>query len=75
MKAFEQHPEQSTVYRCITAAFGLLFLAVAVVIVVISELSLGVLVAIGLVGGLGADALISAMRGKRAMLSRIGPLP
>ncbi len=75
MKPFDQRPEQSTVYRCITAAFGVLFLAVAVLIVIVSDLSLGVLVAVGLVGGLGADALINALRGQRAMLSRIGPLP
>lgn len=61
--------------RRVTAAFGLFFTAIAVAILVVSERSLGPVVAAAAVGGLGIDALVSAYRNKRSLLSRIGPLP
>jgi hypothetical protein len=72
------HPQQySRTYRVVTAAFGLLFLIVALLIVVTSDTAtrFGALLAAIIVGGLGLDALISALRDKRSLLSRIGPLP
>lgn len=65
----------SRAHRWVTAAIGLLFAASAVAIVVVSDRSVGPLLAAGVVGALGVDAVVSALRNKRAMLSRIGPLP
>ncbi len=58
-----------------TCVFGTLFVAVALAIFVISESSWGALIAGALVGGLGLDAIISALRNKKSLLARIGPLP
>lgn len=65
----------SKVHRLVTAAFGLLFAVLALVIVVVSDRTAGPLLAALLLGGLGVDALASAFRGKPSLLSRIGPLP
>jgi len=57
--------------------FGVFFVALAVLIVVTSEASTRVpAIAVAVVvGGLGLDLIISAIRRKRSLLSRIGPLP
>lgn len=63
--------------RIVTACMGALFaaLAIAIIVVVDRPIGLGALVAAMVIGLLGIDALISAARGKRSLLSRIGPLP
>jgi len=63
--------------RTVTAAFGVFFvvLAVAIVLSVDGPLSIGAFVAALAVGLLGVDACVSAVRGKRSLLERIGPLP
>jgi len=64
-------------HRIVTAIFGAFFVAVALLILAAAwestpiEASIAALV----LGFLGADALISAARDKRSLLSRIGPLP
>lgn len=58
-----------------TGAFGVLFVALALAILAISELSLRSVIAGVLVGGLGVDAIVSALRNKKSLLARIGPLP
>lgn len=63
------------VHRLVTGAFGLLFVALAIAILAVSERTAGPLVAAAGVGFLGIDALVSAFRGKPSALSRIGPLP
>lgn len=62
-------------YRMVTAVFGVFFAALAVAIVVASERTIGALLAAGVIGLLGVDALVSAYRNKPSLLSRIGPLP
>jgi hypothetical protein len=56
---------------------GALFvaLAIAIVAVVGRPIGLGALGAAMVIGLLGIEALISAVRAKRSLLSRIGPLP
>jgi len=63
--------------RIVAGLVGFLFVALAVAILVVSSESTFVvsLLAALAVGGLGIDALVSATRGKRSLLSRIGPLP
>lgn len=75
MQPTEHQPLQSKAYRTVTCVFGTLFVAVALAIFVISESSWGALIAGALVGGLGLDAIISALRNKKSLLARIGPLP
>ncbi len=75
MQPTEHQPSQTKAYRTVTCAFGVFFLALALVIFVVSEVSLGTLVAGVLVGGLGLDAIVSALRNKKSLLARIGPLP
>ena len=59
----------------VTFAFGTLFVACAVAIFIVSELSPGVWIAGIVIGGLGLDAIISALRSRKSLLARIGPLP
>lgn len=61
----------------VTAMFGLFFILIAIGIILSVEGSmfLGAVVAALAVGLLGVDACISAIRNKRSMLERIGPLP
>jgi hypothetical protein len=65
----------SKTYRLVTAAFGLLFMVVAVAIVVVSDRTFGPILASAGIGILGVDAMVSAFRNKPSLLSRIGPLP
>ncbi len=65
----------STTYRLVTAAFGLLFAIVGVVIVVVSDRTIGPMLAAAVIGILGVDAIVSSLRNKPSLLSRIGPLP
>lgn len=63
--------------RWINAAFGLLFVGLAIAILVASASPRSVRVygaALG-VGGLGVEALFSAAQNRRSWLSRLGPLP
>jgi hypothetical protein len=62
-------------YRLVTGAFGLLFAALAVAIVVVSDRTAGPLLAAAVLAVLGIDAIAGAFRNKRSLLSRIGPLP
>lgn len=75
MPTAKHQPEQSRTYRIVTGAFGVLFVVVALIIFVVSEISLRTLIAGGLVGGLGVDAIISALHSKQSLLARLGPLP
>lgn len=63
--------------RWITAAFGLLFVGIAMAILLSSSSDnrTGAIAAAAVIGVLGIDALISAARNRRSLLSRIGPLP
>jgi uncharacterized membrane protein YczE len=56
---------------------GALFVALAIAIVAVVErpMGLGALIAALVIGLLGIDALINAVRNRRSLLSRIGPLP
>jgi hypothetical protein len=61
--------------RRITAGIGVLFTALGSWIAFgIADDWRGYMAAIA-VGGLGIDAIYSAMRGRRSLISRIGPLP
>ena len=63
--------------RWVTAAVGLLFVGIAIAILVLSatERPIAAFLAAFVTGGLGLDALLSAVRNRRSFLSRIGPLP
>jgi hypothetical protein len=63
--------------RWVAAAIGALFVAIAISIPVAASgpLGLGAWFAVGLIAGLGLEALASAARNRRCLLSRIGPLP
>jgi hypothetical protein len=63
--------------RWATAVVGLLFVGIAIAIVCLlaADLSFGSLAVAAVIGGLGIDALLSAARKRRSILSRIGPLP
>lgn len=62
-------------YRLITAVVGALFLAIAVAILLVSELTVGPILAAVVLGFLGVDAILGAWRNRPSLLSRIGPLP
>jgi uncharacterized membrane protein HdeD (DUF308 family) len=63
--------------RWVTAAFGVLFIGLAVAIVALPsiEMSIGPIVIAALLSVLGVDAVHGALRDRRSLLSRIGPLP
>ena len=63
------------VHRWVTGLFGIFLLAMAAAIIVVSDRSAGPVVAAVVLAGLGLDALASAIRNRRSLLSRIGPLP
>lgn len=58
-----------------TCVFGTLFVVLALAILLIADLSLETLIAGVLVGGLGLDAIVNPLRGKKSLLARIDPLP
>ena len=63
--------------RWAAAAIGALFIAIAISIPIASSGPLGLAAwfAVGLIAGLGLEAVVSAVRNRRCLLSRIGPLP
>jgi hypothetical protein len=61
--------------RRITAGMGLLFTALGAWIAFEIAADWPGYLAAGAVGGLGIDAIYSAVRGRRSLMSRIGPLP
>jgi membrane associated rhomboid family serine protease len=61
--------------RLVTGGIGLLLIVLAVAIAIVSDAGWPGHVAALVVGGLGVDALHSAARKRRSLLSRIGPLP
>jgi hypothetical protein len=63
--------------RWAATAIGALFVAIAISIPVAASgpLGLGAWFAVGVIAGLGLEALVSAARNRRCLLSRIGPLP
>lgn len=75
MRKTDHRSAQSTTYRMVTYAFGVLFVALGVAIFVVADLSMGTIVAGILLGGLGLDAVVSAILGKKSLLAWIGPLP
>ena len=77
MKPDDREKHTASSGRVATAAFGVCLVIVAIVILVSVDRPIGVgaLVAALVVGGLGVDACVSAVRNTRSMLERIGPLP
>jgi len=63
--------------RWVATAIGALFIAIAVFILLSSPDTpgWGALLASAAIGGLGVEAVVSAARNRRCLLSRIGPLP
>jgi hypothetical protein len=68
---------RSPTYRWVTALVGLLFvgLAIAILATATPQTRVGAYVAALVVGGLGADAIVSAARNRLSILARLGPLP
>ena len=75
MRVTENQPLQSMAYRAVTFAFGVLFVACAIAIFVVTQLTLRVWIAAMVIRGLGLDAMISAIRSRKSLLARIGPVP
>lgn len=63
--------------RWVDVAIGLLLVGCSIASVVASadDLRPGAVIAALVIGGLGLDALVSALRRRRSLVSRIGPLP
>jgi hypothetical protein len=63
--------------RLIGTLFGSVFVGLAVLIIATSRSSAGVPAVAGalVIGGLGLDLIVSVLRRKKSLLSRIGPLP
>ncbi|MDQ1242222.1 MAG: hypothetical protein QG550_1473 [Pseudomonadota bacterium] len=63
--------------RIVTGCIGALFVVLAIAIIAVADrpTSPGALFAASIIALLGIDALISAVRATRSLLSRIGPLP
>ena len=68
---------EGTRERVAAVLIGALFVGIAVVILAsfMHDLSVGPVLAAIVIGGLGVEALLSAARNRRCLLSRIGPLP
>lgn len=64
-------------HRVIGILFGAIFVALALLVVFASEAGtrLGSIAVALVLGGLGLDLILSTLRRKRSLLSRIGPLP
>lgn len=61
--------------RMVTGLVGALFVGVAIVIMFTAGNDVYSGLAALVIGALGVEAIVSAVRGRRALLSRIGPLP
>lgn len=59
----------------VTAGFGLLLVAAAIAIAFVSDAGWPAYLAAAVIGGLGAEAVYSAVRRRRSLVSRIGPMP
>ena len=72
-----RNQDESNGSRIVAGCMGALFVALAFAIIGLADRPLGpgALVAALVVGWLGIDALVNAVRNKRSLLSRIGPLP
>lgn len=66
---------RSLTHRRVTAFFGVFFIALAVLIIIVSDITLWSVSTAVVIGLLGVDALLSAIRKTSSLLSRIGPLP
>jgi hypothetical protein len=69
--------DESNGSRIVAGCMGALFVALAFAIIGLADrpMGSGALIAALVIGLLGVDALINAVRNKRSLLSRIGPLP
>lgn len=69
--------DQGTRDRVAAAVIGAIFVGIALAILAsfLHDLSVGPVLAAVVIGGLGVEALLSAARKRRCLLSRIGPLP
>lgn len=61
--------------KVISLGVGIFFVILGVLIVVTAENGVLSYLAAFVVGGLGAEEIYSSVRGRRSLLSRIGPLP
>ncbi len=63
--------------RIVSAAFGILFLTIAIVLVFLIDASnpIGSVIAVLVIGALGLDSLLAAIRPRVSLIERIGPLP
>ena len=76
MKNTDLAPEtKSMTHRLVTGAFGAFFTVIAIVVFVVSDRTIGPLLAAICLGLLGINAMVSAYRNTPSILSRIGPLP
>ena len=69
--------QRSKTARVVTAVFGafLILLALAILLLVDRSMIVGGIVAALVLGFLGVDACVSAVRDRPALVQRIGPLP
>lgn len=76
-KLFNGSKTRAKVNKVVEIALGVFFVTLAIIILGLSTPSTfaGSLLAALLLGTLGGEAIVSAIRNKRSLLSRIGPLP
>jgi multisubunit Na+/H+ antiporter MnhG subunit len=79
MKQLKIHTssKNNKVDRLVSAVFGMFFIGIAIATVFLSPSInlIGKYIFVFMIGGLGAEALFSAVRNRKSLLSRIGPLP
>lgn len=78
MEKVSAHPDpQDRLDRWVCAGVGLLFVGLAAAIAISSDGTAGgwAYAAAAVIGVLGAEALVAAIRGRQSLMSRIGPLP
>lgn len=73
----DESPRRSGIHRAISVAFGIFLLVMATLILFIADddTLAGSLIAAAVLGLLGVDVIVSVVRDRRSILSRIGPLP
>ncbi len=71
----EEKIEKSNKAKTIEILFGLLFVGSSISILFVSELYWGAILASFIIFSLGIDLIVSALKNKQSLLSRIGPLP
>lgn len=70
------HAGGSTLHRWITGTFGGVFVAAALALLIVADIGRpAAMVGFLLILGVGLDVVVAALRNRRSLIERIGPLP